>query len=175
VVGVSESVWEYNRKRALQRDDGQCQDCGAVDRRVHVHHKKPRSKGGSDALRNLITLCPDCHAERHDAMPCDTCGTIMHETEYNKQVTDEDGASLVSICRDCWEIIEEEHESYACSLCKKDLGRSPYAVGGFDGQMHKLCEKCRKMLVFRHQLNGHGYFDLMTPVDFCHWEGGSDE
>jgi 5-methylcytosine-specific restriction endonuclease McrA len=30
-----------------------------------VHHVVAVSKGGSDDIRNLVSLCPDCHLEAH--------------------------------------------------------------------------------------------------------------
>ena len=32
---------------------------------LHAHHIVPISEGGSNTLENLITLCSDCHKERH--------------------------------------------------------------------------------------------------------------
>lgn len=54
------------KKRARIRDKEQCQICGEVlpvpYGRLEVHHIVPRSKGGSDELENLVTLCDLCHA-----------------------------------------------------------------------------------------------------------------
>ena len=36
-------------------------ECAARSLRLHVHHRTPRSKGGSDAKENLDPLCPACH------------------------------------------------------------------------------------------------------------------
>jgi 5-methylcytosine-specific restriction endonuclease McrA len=58
--------WHRNRKRAIERDGGECVICG-VDDRIEVHHITPFRKFGLDneveanQLDNLITLCPDCH------------------------------------------------------------------------------------------------------------------
>jgi 5-methylcytosine-specific restriction endonuclease McrA len=59
-------VEEYNqlRHRVLERDAWRCQDCGS-SKDLHVHHLVKRSKLGDDALDNLITLCADCHRQRH--------------------------------------------------------------------------------------------------------------
>ncbi len=32
---------------------------------LHVHHVKPRSQLGGDVMRNLITLCANCHGKSH--------------------------------------------------------------------------------------------------------------
>src|SRR4051812_8952329 len=36
-------------------------------RPLDIHHVKFRSLGGSDAIRNLVPLCPTCHRMVHDA------------------------------------------------------------------------------------------------------------
>ncbi len=59
-------MWRRLSRQAKRRDKSQCQICG--DRpgdpycELHVHHRVPRSEGGSDTLENLITLCDLCHA-----------------------------------------------------------------------------------------------------------------
>jgi hypothetical protein len=55
--------WWTRRERALKRDGHRCRLCGSTSV-LHVHHVVPISKGGSDSLRNLITLCSACHMEQ---------------------------------------------------------------------------------------------------------------
>lgn len=57
--------WERRRKAVLKRDNYRCRECGAKNRKLHVHHIVPISDGGSHDLRNLITLCQSCHNSRH--------------------------------------------------------------------------------------------------------------
>jgi len=52
------------RLQVLKRDKWNCQDCGAL-RDLEVHHIKPRSQLGDDREGNLITLCSNCHRQRH--------------------------------------------------------------------------------------------------------------
>ncbi len=47
-------------REAVLRRDGKCFKCGRIDR-LHMHHLKPRKKGGKDELNNLIALCGKCH------------------------------------------------------------------------------------------------------------------
>ena len=56
------------RPLVLERDGFRCTKCGCPDN-LHVHHIKEKSKGGSNELSNLITLCRDCHAEEHKEEP----------------------------------------------------------------------------------------------------------
>lgn len=63
--------WEKQRKLALARDGKKCRSCGHKPRgpddpnKLHVHHLVSRSKGGTNALRNLIVLCARCHQRQH--------------------------------------------------------------------------------------------------------------
>lgn len=69
--------WDYQRgelyqqenfKQAAKARDGyKCQCCGKKNCRLEVHHLLPRSRGGSDKLANLITLCSDCHHLAHSS------------------------------------------------------------------------------------------------------------
>lgn len=45
---------------------GVCEICRNKNYRIlQVHHKIPRAAGGSNRLRNLRLLCPNCYAEHH--------------------------------------------------------------------------------------------------------------
>jgi 5-methylcytosine-specific restriction endonuclease McrA len=65
--------WYENRRKALQRDNHRCQNCGdkvgpQVDSETadaHVHHKTPVQRGGTHELDNLETLCAECHQNHH--------------------------------------------------------------------------------------------------------------
>lgn len=55
-----------NTKRYVKVRDGyKCRNCGSK-KELEVHHRRPRSKGGSDRPGNLITLCHECHTDYHD-------------------------------------------------------------------------------------------------------------
>jgi 5-methylcytosine-specific restriction endonuclease McrA len=60
--------YESIRQAVLDRDNYQCQKCKARNTELHVHHIVPRSKGGNDGLKNLITLCKDCHNSLHKGL-----------------------------------------------------------------------------------------------------------
>ena len=65
--------WDKRRKRVYRRDDWTCTECGQQSGphegnngvRLHAHHIRPRSEGGSNRLSNLTTLCEDCHNAAH--------------------------------------------------------------------------------------------------------------
>jgi len=67
--------WKQNRKKALERDEYQCQACNMTQKEhatkygqgLHVHHIIPQSNFDDyekqNALNNLITLCRKCHSK----------------------------------------------------------------------------------------------------------------
>jgi hypothetical protein len=59
--------WEDLRRQALHRDGSRCGNCGGA-LNLHVHHIVPLSKGGSNQLGNLRTLCDVCHKRLHPHM-----------------------------------------------------------------------------------------------------------
>ncbi len=54
------------RRAVLSRDRHRCQAPGCGRRHfLEIHHKKPRCRGGTDVLENLVTLCAACHRLHH--------------------------------------------------------------------------------------------------------------
>ena len=59
------------RKEVFKRDNYTCVECGARKSdgaTLHVDHKIPVSKGGTDELDNLQTLCSDCNLNKSDVI-----------------------------------------------------------------------------------------------------------
>ena len=95
--------WDYSKGELYQqenfkqaarvRDGYKCQCCGKKNCRLEVHHLIPRSRGGSDKLANLITLCTDCHHLAHSSeeqllafqkkFGKKAKGTLRHATQMN--------------------------------------------------------------------------------------------
>lgn len=59
--------WPRIRQEVLSRDGHRCGNCGS-NHNLMVHHIVPLSKGGSNSLSNLRTLCEDCHKKLHPHM-----------------------------------------------------------------------------------------------------------
>ena len=79
----------YNVKLAiLNRDNYTCQICGEKDTRLEIHHIQYRSKGGSNRMDNLVTLCQECHGKIHSG-----------ELDFNKPVKSFKDASHMNIMR----------------------------------------------------------------------------
>lgn len=51
--------WKTLRSRVLDRDNHTCRYCGK--HALQADHVVPRSKGGADAMRNLVACCPTCN------------------------------------------------------------------------------------------------------------------
>ena len=59
------------RHEVFKRDNYTCVECGARKSdgaTLHVDHKVPVSKGGTDELSNLQTLCSDCNLNKSDVI-----------------------------------------------------------------------------------------------------------
>ncbi len=55
------------RRRVLERDGHRCRVAGCGSGRfLSVHHRKPRSAGGTNTPGNLVTLCASCHRAIHE-------------------------------------------------------------------------------------------------------------
>ena len=98
---MSRPLPKSKRTAVLERDDYTCQKCGekvgltTVDgqKRAQIHHRTPKSEGGSDEEENLVTLCSDCHESEHNH------GTGRNtETEIDNKILDElhDGRNVPS-------------------------------------------------------------------------------
>ena len=53
------------RAAVLKRAAGRCERCGKAGK-LHVHHIRPRSRGGKHVLENGAALCPRDHRAVHD-------------------------------------------------------------------------------------------------------------
>jgi len=61
--------WDNLRDDVLSRDGYECQESdGRCNGPLQVHHKLPLSKGGSNDVNNLVTLCFYHHSLKHPHM-----------------------------------------------------------------------------------------------------------
>lgn len=176
------SDWDEQRNAALFRDGYTCQGCGDGDPWLHVHHEIPRSEGGTDHLDNLVSLCPDCHADRHDTAACDLCSSISF-AEHNATWIDERGGAAVSFCDNCVEYLNRAGAGGGrCAVCgefRDQSEKSEYIY--FQGEVvdgdvptFTACDDCRKAAVFGSVAEKQRYFHEELPdshADIRHWEG----
>jgi len=65
---TTEKFTKSERKLILHRDNYTCQECGKYDCKLNAHHIQPTSTHPNlcHDIDNGITLCIECHANRHD-------------------------------------------------------------------------------------------------------------
>lgn len=69
--------WDERRKARLYLDDYMCQDCGAIDKPLDVHHIT-YDHFTDEPMCDLVSVCRTCHNFRHGKvkiafMNCPTC------------------------------------------------------------------------------------------------------
>ena len=69
-----------SRVNIYRRDGHQCIYCGDK-RRLTLDHVKPRSKGGKNSWKNLVTCCVDCNIKKGDSTPLSK-GMVMSHKPY---------------------------------------------------------------------------------------------
>lgn len=180
--------WDENKRLALHRDGFECNRCSAAGSRLHVHHIEYRSEGGSDDLDNLETLCPDCHADEHDAEACDICGGLVYDSE-GATLTDEGGGAWMDLCDECEKYIKKTGTGgQRCAICARIKSEnskadgitffSDYEEGGSVPPCYPVCDECRRNLIFKPRGQRERYLDDQLPdshVNVRHWEADGDE
>lgn len=60
--------WNKRRRQAWERDEHKCTNCGdpVGIKKCHIDHIIELSRGGTNMLENLRTLCPTCHCLRKE-------------------------------------------------------------------------------------------------------------
>ncbi|HAT13675.1 MAG TPA: HNH endonuclease [Microcoleaceae bacterium UBA11344] len=53
------------QKEVKHRDGNECEICGKVSDIANGHHVIAYSDGGPAHLKNMMTLCPECHKAYH--------------------------------------------------------------------------------------------------------------
>ena len=79
------------RRKVMSRDRHTCQGHGCNSKRyLEVHHKVPRSAGGSNVVSNLVTLCNACHRLAHRAgrLEFDSKNIFKNQTNYHACTTE---------------------------------------------------------------------------------------
>lgn len=69
--------WEFLRQQVLDRDGYCCTEAdGCCDGPLQIHHLQPLSKGGSNSIANLATLCLYHHSCKHPHMMAAYYGSL---------------------------------------------------------------------------------------------------
>jgi len=97
----SDEVPFYVRQFVFERDDWECQTCGALaaekggEREVEIHHKHERQNGGSHDPSNLSTLCEFCHRQHHGGPELDE--VPIEAEELDAELTPADCSLLIEL------------------------------------------------------------------------------
>ena len=98
--------WEEIKETTKKRDGYRCVKCGSQIN-LHVHHKKSLNNGGKNSLKNLVTLCEQCHNSEHNhyfhiqkkyewgACQTENCPNFKKVANYTK-----------GVCKICGNIVE---------------------------------------------------------------------
>lgn len=97
---LKSSHWKNLRRRILMRDRYTCQDCGRTDS-LEVHHLcyRPFLEDALDS--DLVTLCEDCHEQKHRRVVRPARGTVKFGVVDEKRRSLMDG-SVMTQTSGCW-------------------------------------------------------------------------
>lgn len=68
-LGCSAARWAALRKAVFERDGYACQYCGTTCTTLYCDHVVPVSKGGTNALENLVAACRPCNSSKGARTP----------------------------------------------------------------------------------------------------------
>lgn len=89
-LSLTPSVREFIR--AARGHGCELCDAGSDDSELHIHHRIPKSEGGSDHPENLILLCKDCHQRHHGNLPVEN-RIENKSTDSESHVSSDEAAS----------------------------------------------------------------------------------
>ena len=83
-VGFRHGAIKVNRRRILKRDGYECGYCGSK-RNLTIDHIIPRSKGGTNTWKNMVTCCNRCNNEKDNKTP-EQAGMKLRVTPYEPTI-----------------------------------------------------------------------------------------
>ena len=78
---------KINRKRIYKRDNNQCVYCGSK-KHLTIDHVLPKSRGGNNTWKNLVTCCLSCNLKKGNRTP-DEAGMKMDVKPYEPSIFSE--------------------------------------------------------------------------------------
>lgn len=122
-----------NRHEVFKSDNFKCAECGAGNEKtvLHVDHILPISKGGTDELSNLRTLCAQCNREKSDLIHKNNAKNLFSFRPKVPNLLGRNHSDLTTLCLICmqntkdygckikfeWNNREEQGYSYICLKC----------------------------------------------------------
>jgi len=77
--------WLERKQAVVAQNGGRCHSCKHWNN-LHLHHKTPLSRGGSNKISNLELLCEACHSKKHKGRDF-TWEFGQSETAFSKRVS----------------------------------------------------------------------------------------
>ena len=96
---MSKGVNWHLRKRVLERDQFFCQKCYLEDKTgklLQINHILPVYLNGRDEIKNLITLCQDCHHYASD------------KKEFEEYMKEQCTGTMTTLIK-AWKKVRKEH------------------------------------------------------------------
>lgn len=116
--------------KLLKRANKKCSICGWDDATLDIHHIISRSNGGSDNMKNLISVCPNCHRSIH--VNGDAFKTIKELKEisldktfsdwilyYNPKNTQKINVKSMTKCKNCGKD-SPSYNTFCCHTCSTE-------------------------------------------------------
>lgn len=92
------------RQQVRQRSGCACEFCGVREEdagaALTIDHFRPRSKGGSDALDNLVYACPSCNQYKQDYWPTDAQAVPLwnpRDEDFAEHFTEAENGQLIAL------------------------------------------------------------------------------
>ena len=121
--GLTRKSWTRLRHIVKGRDKATCQYCGRPAPKGEVDHVLPLSRGGTDALDNLVWTCKDCNRAKGDSTLREWVKTFFEANRLDnarprsvrefQNLAEAEQAGVLSPMM--VEALEQDWEEYACN------------------------------------------------------------
>lgn len=151
--------WLILRDIVLERDKHKCTRCKS-NINLSVHHIKPRTEGGTNDIRNLITLCNACHNLVEDdatELLIKSKGPIEQRAYYNRKrgaFTKPTSIDNMKLCPGCGRVFEpyRPYQKFCSTECRIKKQGKPYYYKKKPMQ-EKKCRECGKVFESNNVIN----------------------
>lgn len=73
--------WQKKRLKVFERDGWKCVRCGSSKNELNVHHLTYRRNPWDSPMRDLMTLCKDCHSLKHRTKAQKSRGPVVSQED----------------------------------------------------------------------------------------------
>jgi len=143
------SDWAKRREKILLRDDYECRNCGVIGgmdgpATLEAHHIVPVTLGGSSRIKNLVTLCADCHPKADKWTQVDDLSELLTDRE----ITADDHDAKSEILEDTTILSQREAKIHILKeeghTHREIAERLDTTKGSIDAQSHRVTKKLKQ-------------------------------